>query len=97
MSYGIEISTTSLTKNIADSSPCRVMGLVEARTASGSQVVQGYDTNKGFIYINNLHSNYYWVPVFTFDNSTKVFTWTKNPYIDSANDNVDFYFIMQED
>jgi len=98
MAYGIEIATTSSTKNISDSSPCRVVGLVQVRSVSGSQVVQGFDSSKGFIYIDNLHELYYWVHSFSFDDITKTFTWGPNDYITSNdNDNVDYYFIMQED
>lgn len=98
MSYGIEISTTSSTKNIAESSPCRVVDLVQVRSVSGSHVVQGFDSSKGFIYIDNLHEVYYWVHNFNFNNSTKVFTWGPNLYITANNnDNVDYYFIMEND
>ncbi len=98
MSYGIEISTTSSTKNIADSSPCRVVELIQVRNVTGSQVVPNYDSSKGFIFIDNLHPVYQFIHNITFNNSTKVFTWGPNLYSSANNnDSVDYYFIMKED
>ena len=97
MAYGIELTTTSTTRSLAESSPCRVVGLVEVRTVSGSQVVQGFDEDKGFIYISNIDDALPWIPLFSFNNSTKVFSWEKDPQIFTPNTNVDFYFIMEED
>ena len=94
MAFGLEIFTSKGFVDFSTSAPARLIHVEQIRSTSGSVVVPDFDDTEGFIFIQNNHY-YYWMLEFSWDNSTKTFTWSPAP-VANQNDNFDIYFFLED-
>lgn len=94
MSYGFELLTTEGYVNVTGMRTVRFFGNYDKTGSSGTQTLSGFDSNKGTIFIRIKDGKR--VPIFDYNNSTKVFSWDNTGASDPSNYSSNFRIILLE-
>lgn len=76
MAYGIEILTTEGYQNTAGMRTVRFVASYSKTGSSGTQILNGYDSNNGSIFVRATDGKF--PPVWDYNNTTKVFSWNNS-------------------
>jgi hypothetical protein len=93
MAFGIEVYTSKGVTTLDDAAAARLVGKVEIRAVSGSASVPDFNSNTGFFFIHNM-AQMPWTPIITWNNSTKILSWSASPEA-TQNKNVDVFFFQE--
>jgi hypothetical protein len=92
MAFGLQILTTDGLVNVVDLRAARLFFSQDLTSQSGTIVVNGFNEANGFIFLRPNDSNL--VASWTWNNSSKVFSWSPYSGVSNSSSNMTAFFMV---